>query len=147
MASVDGDGQGPVAAAVNGGHMDEIVTCTAALLARRKRRALLLLHVIEVGHQRPLETSDELLVVRAEAVLAAAETHVGERRVKVETEVCQARAASTAIIAAALRHDAASIVVGAHRFLGQHECDLGFTATHVLRHSPIPVTVCYDPIR
>ena len=127
--------------------MDEVVTCTAALLARRKRRSLLLLHVIEVGHQRPLETSDEQLVVRAEAVLAAAEAHVGERRVKVETEVCQARAASTAIIAAALRHDAASIVVGAHRFLGQHECDLGFTATHVLRHSPIPVTVCYDPIR
>ena len=50
-------------------------------------------------------------------------------------------------IAAALRHDASSIVVGAHRFLGQHECDLGFTATHVLRHSPVPVTMCYDPIR
>ncbi len=141
------DGHGPVAAAVNGGHVDEAVTGTAALLARRKRRSLLLLNVIEVGHQRPLETSDEQAMVRAEAVLAAAEAHVGERRVKVETEVCQARAASTAIIAAALRHDAASIVVGAHRFLGQHECDLGFTATHVLRHSPIPVTVCYDPIR
>ena len=127
--------------------MDETVTSTAALLARRQRRELLLLNVIEIGHQRPLETSDEQAMVRAEAVLAAAEEHVGDRRVKVDTEVCQARAASTAIIAAALRHDAASIVVGAHRFLGQHECDLGFTATHVLRHSPIPVTVCYDPIR
>ena len=127
--------------------MDESVTSTAAMLARHKRRSLLLLNVIEIGHQRPLETSDEQAMVRAEAVLAAAEAHVGERRVKVETEVCQARAASTAIIAASLRHDAASIVVGAHRFLGQHECDLGFTATHVLRHSPIPVTVCYDPIR
>ena len=127
--------------------MDEIVTSTAALLARRRRRPLLLLHVIEVGHQRPLETSDEQAVVRAEAILAAAQKHVGDRRVTVETEVCQARAASTAIIAAALRHDAASIVVGAHRFLGQHECDLGFTATHVLRQSPVPVTVCYDPIR
>ena len=127
--------------------MDEIVTSTAALLARRHRRPLLLLTVIEVGHQRPLETSDEQALVRAEAILAAAQEHVGDRRVKVETEVCQARAASTAIIAAALRHDAASIVVGAHRFLGQHECDLGFTATHVLRHSPVPVTVCYDPIR
>ena len=127
--------------------MDEIVTSTAALLARRQRRALLLLHVIEVGHQQPLETSDERALVRAEAILAAAQNHVGDRRVKVETEVCQARAASTAIIAAALGHDAASIVVGAHRFLGQHECDLGFTATHVLRHSPVPVTVCYDPIR
>ncbi len=127
--------------------MDESVTSTAALLARRQRRELLLLNVIEIGHQRPLETSDEQAMVRAEAVLAAAEEHVGDRRVKVDTEVCQARAASTAIIAAALRHDAALIVVGAHRFLGQHECDLGFTATHVLRHSPIPVTVCYDPIR
>lgn len=127
--------------------MDEIVTSTAALLARRHRRSLLLLHVIEVGHQQPLETSDEQALVRAEAILATAQKHVGDRRVKVETEVCQARAASTAIIAAALRHDAASIVVGTHRFLGQHECDLGFTATHVLRQSPVPVTVCYDPIR
>ncbi len=127
--------------------MDEVVTGTAALLARRRRCPLLLLHVIEVGHQRPLETSDEQALVQAEAILATAEKHVGDRRVKVQTEVCQARAASTAIIAAALRHDASSIVVGAHRFLGQHECDLGFTATHVLRHSPVPVTVCYDPIR
>lgn len=127
--------------------MDEIVTSTAALLARRCRRPLLLLHVIEVGHQQPLETSDEQALVRAEAILARAQKHVGDRRVRVETEVCQARAASTAIIAAALRHDAASIVVGTHRFLGQHECDLGFTATHVLRQSPVPVTVCYDPIR
>ncbi len=144
---MDADGQRAIVAAVNGGHMDESVTATAALLARRHRCPLLLLHVIEVSHEQPLETSDERAVVQAEAVLAAAEDYVRDRRVNLATEVCQARAASTAIIAAALRHSASAIVIGAHRFLGQHDCDLGFTATHVLRHATIPVTVCYDPIR
>ena len=127
--------------------MDEMVTSTAALLSRRQKRELLLLHVIEVSHEQPLETSDEHAVVQADAVLAAAEEYVRDRRVKAATEVCQARAASTAIISAALRHGAASIVIGAHRFLGQHDCDLGFTATHVLRHATMPVTVCYHPVR
>lgn len=144
---MNADGLGPIVAAISGGHMDKMVTSTAALLSRRHRRELLLLHVIEVSHEQPLETSDERTVVQAEAVLEAADEYVCDRRVKATTEVCQARAASTAIISAALRHDATSIVIGAHRFLGQHDCDLGFTATHVLRHAIIPVTVCYHPVR
>ena len=141
------DGGGPVLAAVNGGHMDGNVADVAALLARRRRWPLLLLHVIEVGHDLPLETSDERAVLEAEVVLSSVEDRVKSGGVTVTTEVSQARAASTAVIASALRHDARSIVIGSHRFLGQHDCDLGFTATHVLRHSTIPVIVCYDPIR
>ena len=139
--------EAPIVAAVNGKHMDATVVTTAAVLARHCRRPLVLLHVIEVGHERPVDASEERAILRAERTIAEAERMIPEGRIRMRTEIKQARRASTAIIGTALDEGAETIVVGAHRFLGEHECDLGFTATHVLRRATIPVIVCYDPIR
>ena len=137
----------PVLAAINGLHMDQAVVATAAVRARHRRAVLVLLHVIEVGHVSPLGASNEAQVLAAERVVSAAEKMAKGNRLEVRTEIRQARAASAAIIETAIEEDAESIVVGTHRFLGDLECDLGYTATHVLRHSSVPVIACYDPIR
>ena len=139
--------EAPVIAAVNGKHMDPTVVGTAAVLARHRRRPLVLLHVIEVGHERPVDASEEQAILTAERIISEAERMIPEGRITLRTEIRQARRASTAIINTAVEAGADTVVVGAHRFLGEHECDLGFTATRVLRHATTPVIVCYDPIR
>ena len=148
MTLMPPDESKPVIAAVSGAHMDRPVVTTAGLLAREYRASLILLYVIEVSRKDPVEASSDVTLGSAEVLLATAERILpAENQVSVRTEIRQARSASIAIIETSLRSQAQSVVVGAHRFLGEHECDLGDTATHVLRHSPIPVVVCYDPIR
>ncbi len=127
--------------------MDRLVVEAAGLEARHRRQPLVVLHVIELSHDRPLEATDEGALVKAERILASAERLLPERRIEVRTEVCQSRAASTGIINMAIERGADRIVIGAHRFLGEYDCDLGATATTVLRRATVPVTVCYDPIR
>ena len=137
----------PVIAAVSGQHMDEAVVTTAALLAREHKASVLLLHVIEVSHRLPLNVSSDEMLGQAEAVLANARRLLPSNGAPVRTEIKQARSAFSAIVETSLAEEADTIVVGAHRFLGEHDCDLGRTATHVLRHAVTPVVVCYDPIR
>ncbi len=134
-------------AAVSGQHMDEAVVTTAALLARARSTSVLLLHVIEVSHRLPLNVSSDEMLGQAEAVLDDARRLLPSNGAPVRTEVKQARSAFSAIVETSLAEEADTIVVGAHRFLGEHDCDLGRTATHVLRHAVTPVIVCYDPIR
>ncbi|MDE2767485.1 MAG: universal stress protein [Chloroflexota bacterium] len=137
----------PVIAAVSGRHMDEAVVTTAALLARARSTSILLLHVIEVSHRLPLNVSSDEMLGQAETVLADARRLLPSNGASVRTEIKQARSAFSAIVETSLAEEADTIVVGAHRFLGEHDCDLGRTATHVLRHAVTPVVVCYDPIR
>jgi nucleotide-binding universal stress UspA family protein len=137
----------PVIAAVSGKHMDAAVVNAAGLRAQHGKQPLVLLHVIEVDRAEPVDASDEDDLVQAEQVIAEAERMVPKNGVDVRTEIKQARSASAAIVDTAVVEGADTIVVGAHRFLGEHECDLGRTATHVLRHAPVAVIVCYEPIR
>ena len=127
--------------------MDEAVVTTAALLARARSTSILLLHVIEVSHRLPLNVSSDEMLGQAESVLDDARRLLPSNGAPVRTEVKQARSAFSAIVETSLAEEADTIVVGAHRFLGEHDCDLGRTATHVLRHAVTPVVVCYDPIR
>ncbi len=127
--------------------MDEAVVTTAALLARARSTSILLLHVIEVSHRLPLNVSSDEMLGQAETVLADARRLLPSNGASVRTEIKQARSAFSAIVETSLAEEADTIVVGAHRFLGEHDCDLGRTATHVLRHAVTPVVVCYDPIR
>ena len=137
----------PVIAAVSGKHMDAAVVNAAGLRAQHGKQPLVLLHVIEVDRAEPVDASDEDDLVQAEQVITEAERMVPKNGVDVRTEIKQARSASAAIVDTAVVEGADTIVVGAHRFLGEHECDLGRTATHVLRHAPVSVIVCYEPIR
>lgn len=139
--------QHPVVAAVSGQHMDAAVVTTAALIAREHKTSVLLLHVIEVSHRQPVEVSSDEMLGQAEAVLTNARDLLPPEGASVRTEIKQARSAFSAIVETSLAEEADAIVVGAHRFLGEHDCDLGRTATHVLRHAVTPVVVCYDPIR
>ncbi len=139
--------QHPVIAAVSGQHMDEAVVTTAALLARAHHTSVLLLHVIEVSHRLPVNVSSDEMLGQAESVLENARSLLPSNGASVRTEIKQARSAFSAIVETSLAEEADTIVVGAHRFLGEHDCDLGRTATHVLRHAVTPVVVCYDPIR
>ena len=139
--------QHPVIAAVSGQHMDAAVVNTAALLARERKSDVLLLHVIEVSHRQPVDVSSDAMLSQAETVLANARRLLPSDGESVRTEIKQARSAFSAIVETSLDEDADTIVVGAHRFLGEYDCDLGRTATHVLRHAVTPVVVCYDPLR
>ncbi len=127
--------------------MDRLVVETAGLAARHLAEPLILLHVIELSHDKSLEATDEEALVEAERILTGAERLLPGRRIEVQTEMCQSRAASTGIINMAIERGADRIVIGAHRFLGEYDCELGFTATTVLRRATVPVIVCYDPIR
>ena len=146
------DNDHPVVAAICGSHMDPNVTVTGALLAGQQSVPLLLLHVIEVSRELPVEASSSVALLSAESVLAAAQDRIKQdllrfQGIGVRTEIRQARRASTAIVETSLEENASAIVVGSHRFLGEHDCDLGPTATHVLRHAVMPVVLCYEPIR
>lgn len=101
---------------------------------------VILVHVIEVGFERTLDTQDERATAFADEVLgrgaAFLETHEIESRVG----MIQARAAGPAIVDEAVASNADLIVMGLRykrRFGGSW--DAGRTVPYVMRNSKAPV--------
>jgi nucleotide-binding universal stress UspA family protein len=130
-----------------GGDADEDALRLCALLLARQTDArdatpaeVALIHVIEVGFERTLDTEDTAATAFADEVLGRAADFLEARRIPSRVGMIQARAAGPAIVDEAVASGADLIVMGLRykrRFGGSW--DAGRTVPYVMRNSRAPV--------
>ncbi|MGH2489785.1 MAG: universal stress protein [Candidatus Limnocylindria bacterium] len=130
-----------------GGDADDDALHLAALLLtghRAERGAepteVVLVHVIEVGFERTLDTQDDKAIRFADEVLDRGAEFLAARSIPNRVGMIQARAAGPAIVDEAVASNADIIVMGLRykrRFGGSW--DAGRTVPYVMRNSKAPV--------
>ena len=140
-------GTGDIAVIIDGKGLDNELVRLACLMARKAKRKVHLVHIIEVPRTLPLkavltkesDNADKLLT----SALGIAET-AGCDAV---AEVVQARDSGPAIVDEARDHDCALILLGFVRDPSKQHNDLGKTIPYVLMNAPCRVWVVQDPIK
>jgi nucleotide-binding universal stress UspA family protein len=127
-----------------GGADDDALHLTALLLGGAERpedgAMAVLVHVIEVGFERTLDTEDERATAYADEILDRSAAFLEARRIPNQVGMIQARAAGPAIVDEAVASRADLIVMGLpykRRFGGSW--DAGRTVPYVMRNSKAPV--------
>ena len=122
---------------------DDALRLTALLLgaAERPDQAIaVLIHVIEVGFERTLETEDARATAFADEILDRGAAFLDARKIPNQVGMIQARAAGPAIVDEAVASNVDLIVMGLpykRRFGGSW--DAGRTVPYVMRNSKAPV--------
>jgi len=101
---------------------------------------IVLVHVIEVGFERTLDTQDDKAIAFADEILDRGAAFLEARRIPNRVGMIQARAAGPAIVDEAVAASADLIVMGLRykrRFGGSW--DAGRTVPYVMRNSKAPV--------
>jgi hypothetical protein len=122
---------------------DDALHLTALLLGDERPvegAMAVLVHVIEVGFERTLDTEDERATAFADEILDRGAAFLGARKIPNQVGMIQARAAGPAIVDEAVASSADLIVMGLpykRRFGGSW--DAGRTVPYVMRNSKAPV--------
>lgn len=119
---------------------DDALRLTALLLGGAEDGEVVLVHVIEVGFERTLDTEDERATAFADEILDRGAAFLEERKIPNRVGMIQARAAGPAIVDEAVASSADLIVMGLRykrRFGGSW--DAGRTVPYVMRNSKAPV--------
>jgi nucleotide-binding universal stress UspA family protein len=112
----------------------------AARLAVERRGTIVLVHVLEVPMELPIDAPMLEYEMRADELLDSAQALVEEYGVRGISRLVRARSAGPAIVEEALRRNAELIVVGAPRGRLRASGQLfGRTADYVLKNSPMRV--------
>jgi basic amino acid/polyamine antiporter, APA family len=112
----------------------------AARLAVERRGTIVLVHVLEVPMELPLDAPLVEYEMRADELLDSAQALVEEYGVRGIARLVRARSAGPAIVEEALRRNAELIAVGAPRGRVRASGQLfGRTADYVLKNSPVRV--------
>jgi APA family basic amino acid/polyamine antiporter len=113
---------------------------TAARLATERGSTIVLVHVLEVPLDLPLDAGLPESEAEADDLLDDAQAFVEQYGVRAVTRLIRARTAGRAIVEEADRRDAELIVLGAPRRAGRGPI-FGKTADYVIKASPIRVLV------
>jgi nucleotide-binding universal stress UspA family protein len=123
---------------------DDALRLAALLLGGAERGAVgavvVLVHVIEVGFERTLDTEDERATAFADEILDHGAAFLDAHKIPNQVGMIQARAAGPAIVDEAVASSADLIVMGLpykRRFGGSW--DAGRTVPYVMRNSKAPV--------
>jgi nucleotide-binding universal stress UspA family protein len=130
---------------VNGSELDEEMVRFAAVTAERVGAQLIVVYVIVVRRNLPLDVELEDEVQKGEAVLDRAEKAAAEYKVGLSTELLQARATGPAIVDEATERDVDLIVMGVTYRKRFGEFYLGQTTPYVLKNAPCRVWVAREP--
>jgi basic amino acid/polyamine antiporter, APA family len=113
----------------------------AARLAAERRATVVILHVIEVPLDLPLDVELPDLEEEANEVLDNASAFVESYGVRTVARVLRARAAGPAIVEEADRRNAELIIMGAPRARPRRTRIFGSTVDYVLKHAPTRVLI------
>jgi APA family basic amino acid/polyamine antiporter len=113
----------------------------AARLAAERRATVVILHVIEVPLDLPLDVELPDLEEEANEVLDNASAFVESYGVRTVARVLRARAAGPAIVEEADRRNAELIIMGAPRARPRRTQIFGSTVDYVLKHAPTRVLI------
>jgi len=139
---------GDIAVVVDGKRLDIELVRLACLMAKKARRKVHLVHVIEVPRTLPLKATLTKESEQADKLLNEAMAVAEDAGCDAVAEVVQARDAGPAIVDEAKDHECALIMLGLVRDThNARNADLGKTIQYVLTNAPCRVWVVQDPIR
>jgi len=138
---------GDIAVVVEGKKLDNELVRLACLMAKKARRKVHLVHVIEVPRTLPLKAVLTKESENADKLLTEALAIAEESGCDAVAEVVQAREAGTAIVDEARDHNCALIMLGLVRDTHKVHNDLGKTVPYVLTNAPCRVWVVQDLIK
>ena len=138
---------GDIAVVVEGKKLDNELVRLACLMAKKAKRKVHLVHVIEVPRTLPLKAVLTKESEHADKLLTEALAIAEEAGCDAVAEVVQAREAGSAIVDEARDHNCALILLGMVRDSGKVHNDLGKTVPYVLTNAPCRVWVVQDLIK
>lgn len=136
---------GDIAVIVEGKKLDNELVRLACLMAKKARRKVHLVHVIEVPRTLPLKATLPKESEQADRLLTEALTIADDSGCEAVAEVVQARDAGSAIVDEARDHACSLIMIGMVRDQSKMHNDLGKTIPYVLLNAPCRVWVIQDP--
>ncbi len=132
---------------VEGAPTDAESVRLACFQAKRDRSEVVMLYVIEVRRQLPIDADVGPELARGESVLDDLERAAHQWGCRVQTDLLQAREAGPAIVSEAVERQADLIVMG----VPYKEKFGGFSmeprALYVLDHAPCRVTILREPLK
>jgi nucleotide-binding universal stress UspA family protein len=131
---------------VSGGAADTDALELGCLIAKRLRRTVEAVFVIEVERSLPLDAEMQAEIERGEAVHDQAERVAQSFDVEMESSLLQARDAGAAIVDEAVQTSSDTIVMGLAYKMKFGEYSLGKTASYVLKNAPCRVWLARQPI-
>ncbi len=138
---------GDIAVIVDGKKLDNELVRLACLMAKKAKRRVHLVHVIEVPRTLPLKAVLTKESEEADKLLTDALTIAEDAGCDAVAEVVQARDAGPAIVDEARDHNCALIMLGLVRDPHKVYSDLGKTVPYVLSNAPCRVWVVQDPLQ
>jgi nucleotide-binding universal stress UspA family protein len=139
---------GDIAVIVDGKRLDKELVRLACFMAKRGKRKIHLVHIIEVPRTLPLKATLTKESENADKLLTEAMAIADEQGCEAIAEVVQTRDAGPAIVDEAKDHACALILLGlvrnANKGTGSGN-DLGKTVPFVLANAPCRVWVVQDP--
>ncbi len=136
---------GDIAVIVDGKKLDCELVRLACIMAKKAKRKVHLVHVIEVPRTLPLKAVLTEQSEQADKLLNEALTIADEAGCEAVAEVVQARDSGPAIVDEAKDHECALIMLGLVRDTHKAHNDLGKTVPYVLANAPCRVWVIQDP--
>src|SRR6266513_2677773 len=130
-----------------GKKLDNELVRLACLMAKKAKRKVHLVHVIEVPRTLPLKAVLTKESEHADKLLTEALAIAEEAGCDAVAEVVQAREAGSAIVDEARDHNCALILLGMVRDSHKLHTDLGKTVPYVLTNAPCRVWVVMDPLQ
>ena len=140
---------GDIAVVVDGKKLDIELVRLACLMAKKARRKVHLVHVIEVPRTLPLKATLTEESEHADRLLNEALSVAEESGCDAVAEVVQARDAGPAIVDEAKDHSCALIMLGSVRNTHRGHTtqnELGKTIPFVLANAPCRVWIVQDPL-
>ena len=131
---------------VDGATTDHESVVLACALSKKDRSEILLLYVIEVRRNLPIDAEMNEEIERGETVLEKVQRFADKIGCRVQTDLLQAREAGAAIVNEAAERDAQLIVMGVpyHEKFGEY-CVLP-RAQYVLEHAGCRVILAREPL-
>jgi K+-sensing histidine kinase KdpD len=140
---------GDIAVIVDGKKLDKELVRLACFMAKRGKRKIHLVHIIEVPRTLPLKATLTKESENADKLLTEAMSIAEEQGCEAVAEVVQTRDAGPAIVDEAKDHACALILLGLVRHAQKGPGvgnDLGKTIPFVLANAPCRVWVVQDPV-
>ncbi len=126
---------------IKGQRVDQDTLRFASSLVRHEHGSICLLYVVEVPREYPVDAELPAEASKCENILQSAEEFLESKKVKVETEMLQARDAGPAIVREAQERGVDAVVLGLTYKRRHDSLTLGGVAPYIIEHSLCPVLV------
>jgi nucleotide-binding universal stress UspA family protein len=129
---------------VDGQPVDDEAIRLACQIAKQDKAHVLLLYVIEVQRNLPIDAENIPAQEHGEQVLSHAEQVAHSLHAQIETELLQSRVAGSAIVDEATDRHVDLIVIGVpyRKILGEFQ--INPTPNYVMKNAPCPVWLCRE---